>query len=295
MLKPVATDIESLKILDERLRWLSAWMIHHANHIRPSDDGLKVGGHQASSASISAIMAALYFHALGPNDRVAVKPHAGPVLHAIHYLLGSQSREALENFRGFGGAQSYPSRTKDRIPVDFSTGSVGLGVAVTLFASLMQDYLTAHGWMEEADEIFRSCGWRVVELRYGKRLQRALDGNKALKSWFEKLSNAELSALHYQGGAAWRTRIEAELGKKADAFLKEHDDAALASLFTDLGGHCMETLTQAFDAAQDDVPTLFIAWTIEGFGLPFAGHKDNHAGLMNPTQMAAAARNHGRA
>jgi len=146
MLKKTRTDIEALKILDDRLRWLSSWTIHHANHIRESADGLKVGGHQASCASMTAIMTALYFHALGENDRVAVKPHAGPVLHAIHYLLGSQSREALENFRGLGGAQSYPSRTKDRIPVDFSTGSVGLGVAITLFASLVQDYLTAHGW-----------------------------------------------------------------------------------------------------------------------------------------------------
>ncbi len=344
MLKPVTTDIEALKILEERLRWLSAWTIHHANHVRENRDGLKVGGHQASCASMTAIMAALYFHALGPNDRVAVKPHAGPVLHAIHYLLGTQSREALENFRGFGGAQSYPSRTKDRIPVDFSTGSVGLGVAITLFASLVQDYLTAHRRIEEQDrgrfvaligdaeldegniyeaiiegakhdvrnlwwivdynrqsldatsadrmferfdDIFRSCGWRVIELRYGRRLRRILDDNKALKNWFEKLSNAELSALHYQGGAAWRARIEAELGKKAAGLLGEYDDAALASLFTDLGGHCMETLVDAFDAAQDDIPTLFIAWTIKGFGLPFAGHKDNHAGLMNPTQLAA--------
>src|SRR5437763_11467612 len=151
MLKPATTDIEALKARDERLRWLSAWTIHHANHIRTSDDGLKVGGHQASGASMTAIMAALYFHALGPNDRVAVKPHAGPVLHAIHYLLGSQSREQLENFRGFSGAQSYPSRTKDKIPVDFSTGSVGLGVAITLFASLIQDYLTAHGLMDDKD------------------------------------------------------------------------------------------------------------------------------------------------
>ena len=344
MLKPVATDIETLKTLEERLRWLSAWTIHHANHIRESVDGLKVGGHQASCASMTAIMAALYFHALGENDRVAVKPHAGPVLHAIHYLLGSQSREALENFRGFGGAQSYPSRTKDKIPVDFSTGSVGLGVAITLFASLVQDYLTAHARMtdsergrfvaligdaeldegniyealiegakhdvrnlwwiidynrqsldatsadrmfERFDEIFRSCGWRVVELRYGKKLNAALDANPKLKAWFEKLPNAELSALHYQGGAAWRKRIEAEVGKPAAAFLKGRDDATLASLFTDLGGHCMESLVEAFDAAQDDVPTLFIAWTIKGFGLPFAGHKDNHAGLMNPTQMTA--------
>ena len=343
MLKPVTTDIEALKILDERLRWLSAWTIHHANHIRESADGLKVGGHQASCASMSAIMAALYFHALGPNDRVAVKPHAGPLLHAIHYLLGSQSREALENFRGFGGAQSYPSRTKDKIPVDFSTGSVGLGVAITLFASLVQDYLSAHGWMEDADrgrfvalmgdaeldegniyeaiiegakhdvrnlwwivdynrqsldatsadrmferfdEIFKSCGWRVVEVRYGRKLKAALDANPKLKAWFETLPNAELSALHYQAGAAWRTRIETEVGEAAAPFLAEHDDAALASLFTDLGGHCMETLVEAFDAAKDDVPTFFIVWTIKGFGLPFAGHKDNHAGLMNPTQLA---------
>ena len=344
MLKPVTTDIEALKILEERLRWLSAWTVHHANHVRANDDGLKVGGHQASCASMTAIMAALYFHALGENDRVAVKPHAGPVLHAIHYLLGSQSREALENFRGFGGAQSYPSRTKDKIPIDFSTGSVGLGVAITLFASLIQDYLSAHGWMEEKnrgrfvaligdaeldegniyeaiiegakhdvrnlwwivdynrqsldatsadrmferfDEIFKSCGWRVVELRYGKKLRAVLAEHPTLKGWFEALPNAELSALHYQGGSAWRARLEAEFGKDAAEFLAEYDDDALASLFTDLGGHCIESLVDAFDAAQDDVPTLFIAWTIKGYGLPFAGHKDNHAGLMNPTQMAA--------
>src|SRR5205085_11216031 len=136
-------------------------------------------------------------------------------------------------------------------------------------------------------EIFKSCGWRVVELRYGKKLSAVLAQHPTLKGWLESLSNAELSALHYQGGATWRTRIEAELGKAGTTFLKQHDDAALASLFTDLGGHCMETLVEAFDAAQDDVPTLFIAWTIKGYGLPFAGHKDNHAGLMNPMQMAA--------
>ena len=170
MLKPVATDIEALKILDEKLRWLSAWTIHNANHLRDNPDGLKVGGHQASCASMTAIMAALYFHALGPNDRVAVKPHAGPVLHAIHYLLGSQSREQLENFRGFGGAQSYPSRTKDKIPVDFSTGSVGLGVAITLFASLVQDYLTARRFCDQHEMSLhtatgRSLPYEIVRMR----------------------------------------------------------------------------------------------------------------------------------
>jgi pyruvate dehydrogenase E1 component len=138
---------------------------------------------------------------------------------------------------------------------------------------------------ERFDEIFQACGWRVVELRYGKRLQAALDADPKLKTWLEGLSNAELSALHYKGGAAIRARIERDLGKGAAKFLKGRDDDALASLFTDLGGHCMECLVEAFDAADDDVPTLFIAWTIKGCGLPFAGHKDNHAGLMNPTQM----------
>src|SRR5204863_3253466 len=179
MLKKTSTpDFDALRLIDERLRWLSAWTIHHANHIRESADGLKVGGHQASCASMTAIMAALYFHALGPNDKVAVKPHAGPVLHAIHYLLGTQSREALENFRGFGGAQSYPSRTKDRIPVDFSTGSVGLGVAITLFASLVQDYLTGHGLMDEQD-----CGRFVAligdaELDEGNIYEALIEGYK---------------------------------------------------------------------------------------------------------------------
>jgi pyruvate dehydrogenase E1 component len=141
--------IDALTALETRLRWLSAWTIHNANHLRDSRDGLKVGGHQASCASISAIMAALYFDALGPRDKVAVKPHAAPVLHAIHYLLGRQSLDQLQRFRGLGGAQSYPSRTKDHIPVDFSTGSVGLGVAITAFASLTQDYLIAHGHLAD--------------------------------------------------------------------------------------------------------------------------------------------------
>ena len=149
---PDTSLVATLETLDARLRWLASWTIHNANHLRDSRDGLKVGGHQASCASISAIMTVLYFHALGANDKVAVKPHAGPVLHAIHYLLGNQDLAQLKNFRGLGGAQSYPSRTKDQIPVDYSTGSVGLGVAITAFASLVQDYLIA-----QPDRTARSC------------------------------------------------------------------------------------------------------------------------------------------
>jgi pyruvate dehydrogenase E1 component len=294
---------------------------------------------------MTAIMAALYFHALGPNDRVAVKPHAGPVLHAIHYLMGTQSREQLENFRGFGGMQSYPSRTKDKIPVDFSTGSVGLGVAITAFSSLVQDYMIANGMMQPEDagrfvalmgdaeldegniyecliegykhdirncwwivdynrqsldhttaermfrrfdDIFAACGWRVVTLKYGTRMEAAFvePGGEALKAWIDECGNADYAALTYLGGAAWRERLLKE-APATKPILDARDDEALASLMTNLAGHDMASLVEAFDKAQDDVPTLFIAYTVKGKGLPFAGHKDNHAGLMNPGQIAA--------
>ncbi|OFW15447.1 MAG: transketolase [Acidobacteria bacterium RIFCSPLOWO2_12_FULL_67_14] len=134
-----------LRALERKVLWLAVWMIHHANHLRPRRDGLKVGGHQASSASVSTLMTALYFDVLRPSDRVAVKPHASPVYHAIQYLLGRQTRTNLERFRSLGGAQAYPSRTKDVDDVDFSTGSVGLGAAITIFAALVQDYVRLKG------------------------------------------------------------------------------------------------------------------------------------------------------
>src|SRR5216110_3961750 len=139
-----ADKLALLMALEKKALWLSTWMIHNANHLRPNRDGLKVGGHQASSASVATLMTALYFDVLRPQDRVAVKPHASPVFHAIQYLLGHQTRDKLERFRAFGGAQSYPSRTKDGDIVDFSTGSVGLGVGMTLFSSIAQDYLRLH-------------------------------------------------------------------------------------------------------------------------------------------------------
>ena len=341
------SDIHALEALDTRLRWLSSWTVHNANHLRSKRDGMKVGGHQASCASMSTIMSALYFGALRARDKVAVKPHAGPLLHAIHYLLGNQSLDQLQRFRGLGGMQSYPSRTKDLIPVDFSTGSVGLGVAITAFASLVQDFLIAHGHLAEAeagrmialmgdaeldegniyeclieaykhdirncwwivdynrqsldsttadrmfrrfDDIFETCGWRVLTLKFGKRQLAAfkLPGGKSLEDWIENCPNADYAMLTYQGGAAWRARLLADIGGRPGvaALLERYDDAALATLMTNLGGHCVETLLEAFAAADDDKPTLFIAYTIKGFGLPLAGHKDNHSGMMNPAQIA---------
>jgi pyruvate dehydrogenase E1 component len=100
-----------LRELERKVLWLSSWTIHHANHLRPNRDGLKVGGHQASCASLATVMTALYFSVLRPEDRIAVKPHASPVFHAIQYLFGHQTQQKLEDFRKLGGAQSYPSRT----------------------------------------------------------------------------------------------------------------------------------------------------------------------------------------
>ena len=337
-----------LSALERKVLWLSAWTIHHANHIRPNRDGLKVGGHQASSASVVTLMTALYFDVLRRQDRVAVKPHASPVFHAIQYLLGNQTRDKLERFRALGGAQSYPSRTKDGDDVDFSTGSVGLGVAMTSFAALTQDYLHAkklapadappgrmialvgdaefdegnvfeamlEGWKHQVrnlwwvidynrqsldnvitdrlygrfDGVFQSMDWRVVTLKYGKLLHAAFakPGGDALRQWIDDCPNSHYSALTYKGGKGWREVLKRELDGTfgIKELLDTHDDAALHRLMTNLAGHDMASVLEAMHGVQDDRPTCFIAYTIKGFGLPFAGHKDNHAGLMNPEQMA---------
>ena len=169
--------------LEKKVLWLASWTIHNANHLRDNDDGLKVGGHQASSASLATILTALYFAVLKPEDRVAVKPHAGPAFHAIQYLLGRQSREKLMNFRGYKGAQSYPSRTKDGEMVDFSTGSVGLGVAQTLFASLAQDYVHAHGWAKD-----RATG-RMIALIGDAEMDEGNIFEALLEGWKQGVEN----------------------------------------------------------------------------------------------------------
>ena len=341
------TDSAAFEALSAKALWLACWTIHNANHNRENRDGLKVGGHQASCASMVDLICGLYFRALRPQDRVAVKPHAGPVFHAIQYLLGAQTREKLEAFRGWGGAQSYPSRTKDGDDVDFSTGSVGLGVAITAFASLVQDYVRARGWAEgpegrmiafvgdaELDEgniyeclqegwkhglrncwwiidynrqsldgvvreglsgrirgIFEAFGWDVLILKYGA-LQRAAfeePGGARLRAWIDACPNPLYSALTYQGGAAWRARLMDEIGDQGEitALIERRSDAGLARLMENLGGHCAETIADAYArAAADDRPKAILAYTVKGYGTPLAGHKDNHAGLMTPAQMA---------
>ena len=343
-----ADYLETLSALEKKVLWLSSWTIHNANHLRPNQDGIKVGGHQASSASLATIMTALYFSVLRPQDRVAVKPHASPVFHAIQYLLGIQTQEKLENFRGFGGAQSYPSRTKDIDDVDFSTGSVGLGVAQTLFSSLVQDYVHAHGWMKgkaegrmialvgdaEMDEgniyealiegwkhgirntwwivdynrqsldavireglwekfetMFRNFGWDVVIIKYGKLMQAAFaePGGDKLKGWIDSCPNQLYAALCFQGGGAFRKRLQDEIGDQGavSRLIEQRSDAELLALMSNLGGHDLASVLEAFEAIDHDRPVCFIAYTVKGIGLPFQGHKDNHSGLMNLQQMEA--------
>src|SRR5438874_392625 len=137
-------DVAVLERLQQRVLWLAVRMVDYANRERPNADRLKVGGHQASSASVVTLMTALCFADLGAEDRLSVKPHASPVLHAIEYLLGRLPRKYLTTLREFGGLQAYPSRTKDPFPVDYSTGSVGLGAAAPLFGALAERYVAAH-------------------------------------------------------------------------------------------------------------------------------------------------------
>ena len=255
-------------------------------------------------------------------------------------------REKLERFRGYKGAQSYPSRTKDTDDVDFSTGSVGLGVAQTLFSSLVQDYVRAHGWgldrpegrmiallgdaeldegnifeailegwkqglrncwwivdynrqsldavvreglWQRYENLFRNFGWDVVILKYGSLQQAAFaePGGEVLRQWIDHCPNQLYSALVFQGGAAWRKRLARRDRRPG------RGDAADRSAQRRRAGAADEqsrrprsaAIIEAFDGIDHDRPICFIAYTIKGFGLPFAGHKDNHAGLMTPAQM----------
>ncbi len=141
--RPAGYDETVLQEIARRVLWLSAAIVDAANAGRPNDSGVKVGGHQASSASMVDIMVALWFAELTDLDRVSVKPHASPVLHAINYLLGDLDEEYLPTLRAKGGLQSYPSRLKDPDTVDFSTGSVGIGATAALWAAMAHRYVAS--------------------------------------------------------------------------------------------------------------------------------------------------------
>jgi pyruvate dehydrogenase E1 component len=139
-----AQRLDVLQAVESRVLWLATSIVNHANKVRATRSGVKVGGHQASSASMVSIMTALWFDHLRSADRVSVKPHAAPVLHAIEYLLGQLDARYLTTLRAFGGLQPYPSRLKDPVPADFSTGSVGIGATATIWSALAHRYVAGH-------------------------------------------------------------------------------------------------------------------------------------------------------
>jgi len=350
--RPAEPDLATLESIQRRVLWLATNMIHHANHVRPNPDGSKIGGHQASSASVVSILTALYFAHLRPGDRVLVKPHASPVFHAIQYLLGNLDRAYLPRLRAFHGLQAYPSRTKDPDRVDFSGGSVGLGPVAPLFAALVDRYANIHFgrattrrfvaivgdaeldegnvWEAVAEEalqglgnvlwivdlnrqsldrvvpgiraarwkkLFADNGWHVLEAKYGRRLQAAFarPGGDALRRRIDDMSNEEYQVMIRQPGPQARARLldvaSPERERLAQVVADVPDDA-LPGLLADLGGHDLQVLLDTFRAADAETgsPTIVFAYTIKGWGLPFAGDALNHSALLTEAQIKSLAR-----
>jgi pyruvate dehydrogenase E1 component len=338
------SDSQVLEDIQQRVLWLATRIVDAANHDRDTGDGVKVGGHQASSASLVTVMTALYFAYLDAPDRVSVKPHASPVYHAIQYLLGNLDRSYLTTLRAFGGLQSYPSRTKDPEGVDFSTGSVGLGAAAPMFAAATRRYVDAHFgarphsrfialigdaeldegniWEAVADSAtdglgnvmwivdvnrqsldrvvpgvriaqweqqFAGAGWHVVEAKYGRRLEAAFaqPGGDCLRTWIDAMPNEHYQSLFGLEPAACRERFMDGAPDEVIEFCRELTDDELARLVTDLAGHDMGALLDAFAAcdAEKDRPSVLFAYTIKGWGLPMAGNPRNHSALLTTEQV----------
>src|SRR5689334_22634976 len=243
-------QLATLDRIQQRVLWLATRMVHEANHVRPNADTTKVGGHQASSASVVSIMTALYFGGwLRAGDRVSVKPHASPVFHAIQYLLGNLDRRYLTTLRQFGGLQAYPSRSKDPDPVDFSTGSVGLGAAAPLFAALADRYAATHFHPDQSHptrrfiaivgdaELDEGNVWEAIgdETIRGTRLGNVLwivDLNRqSLDRVIPGIKVQEMEALFR--GIGWQV-LEAKYGRRLQAAFKAKGGAALRQRIDDM-------------------------------------------------------------
>ncbi|HEY8447936.1 MAG TPA: 1-deoxy-D-xylulose-5-phosphate synthase N-terminal domain-containing protein [Thermomicrobiales bacterium] len=264
----VPEDLAALQEIERRILWLSTLMIHHANNVRPNPDMTKVGGHQASSASVVSIITALYFHFLREGDRVSIKPHASPAFHAAQYLLGNLDRSYLTTLRAYKGLQAYPSRTKDPDPVDFSTGSVGLGAVAPVFAALAHRYAELHFgevtsnrfisligdaeldegnvWETVAEEAVRGLSnviW-IVDLNR-QSLDRVIPGVRAARlkalfrsaGWhvFEAKYGTRLSAaMEGPDGAYLRQRIDAMSNEEYQVLIRLQDGAELRRRLSDV-------------------------------------------------------------
>ncbi|MDZ7930546.1 MAG: pyruvate dehydrogenase [Rhodococcus sp. (in: high G+C Gram-positive bacteria)] len=348
-------DGKDLHDIAERVLWLSTSMIHHANRIRPNPTGLKVGGHQASCASMVSIMTSLWFEQLQSGDRVSVKPHASPVLHAINYLLGELDEKYLTTLRAYGGLQSYPSRSKDPDTVDYSTGSVGIGATAPIWGamsrrfvedrfgpddsartgfsgrqySLVGDAELDEGAVWEAiidpgiaelgeivwivdlnrqsldrvvpniaarrlEKMFDAAGWQVITVKFGRLLEDlfARPGGDALRTRILDMPNPEYQRLLRCTAEEVRTRLP---GSGPDArtiadLIADLDDTVLTESIRNLGGHDLDALREAYSRIDDTRPTVIVAYTVKGFGLPTQGHPQNHSSLLTVDEYAELAR-----
>jgi pyruvate dehydrogenase E1 component len=334
---------DALAEIEKRVLWLATAMIHHANRVRPNTSGLKVGGHQASSASMATIMTSLWFEQLRAGDRVSVKPHASPVLHAINYLIGELDERYLTTLREFGGLQSYPSRTKDPDPVDYSTGSVGIGATAPIWAAMARRYVSRfdgeagtgrqyslvgdaeldegavweaildpavaeygeivwivdmnrqsldrvvpHIAADRLERMFAAAGWQVLTCKFGRLLEGlfALPGGEALRRRIVEMPNPEYQRLLRCDADALRARLPGEGDGAAGIteLIADLDDATLLAAIRNLGGHDHDLLREAFGRIDDTRPTVMIAYTIKGYGLPTQGHPQNHSSLLTVEQ-----------
>lgn len=249
-----AVDVELLDHIAQRVLWLAVRMVDSANRDRTHGDGVKVGGHQASSASLVSAMTALWFHHLRAADRVSVKPHASPVLHATNYLLGDLDRSYLTRLREFGGLQSYPSRTKDPDRVDFSTGSVGLGPAAPLFAAATRRYVDAHFGPRDASRFIALLGdaeldegniWEAVSdhateglgnclwiIDFNRQsLDRVIPGIR-VHQWKSQFEAAGWQVLEVKYGRRLRAAFERPGGEHLRAWIDDMPNEQYQSLFS---------------------------------------------------------------
>ncbi len=348
-LRQEARDLDALDEIERQVLWLSTAIVHYANRVRPNPGGLKVGGHQASSASMVSIMTSLWFRHLRAEDRVSVKPHASPVLHAINYLLGELDESYLPTLRAFGGLQSYPSRVKDPDPVDYSTGSVGIGATAPIWGAVARRYLGRYlddgaapvrpgrqysllgdaeldegavweaivdpgvaelgevVWVVDVNRqsldrvvplitadrlrgMFTAAGWQVITLKYGRLLAELFTrpGGEALRQRIDAMPNPEYQRLLRCHPDELRSRLPA--GDESIAkLIADLDDLALARAIRNLGGHDLAALDDAYGAIDDSRPTIILAYTIKGYGLPVEGHPQNHSALLTDAQIGELA------
>ncbi|MDJ0005758.1 pyruvate dehydrogenase [Rhodococcus fascians] len=343
---------ETLHDISERVLWLSTSMIHHANRIRPNPTGLKVGGHQASCASMVTIMTSLWFEQLEAGDRVSVKPHASPVLHAINYLLGELDEKYLTTLRSYGGLQSYPSRAKDPDTVDYSTGSVGIGATAPIWGAMSRRFVDSafsadtpsgfrgrqyslvgdaeldEGAVWEAvidpgigelgeivwivdlnrqsldrvvpniaarrlEKMFDAAGWQVITVRFGRLLENlfARTGGDALRRRILDMPNPEYQRLLRCSASELRDRLPGNGSDAAaiTALIGDLDGLILTESIRNLGGHDLDALREAYAQIDDTRPTVIIAYTVKGFGLPTQGHPQNHSSLLTIEEYSSLA------